>query len=751
MGSDLSIPKGRDTPSILQFILQEMFRRTDLADIYSLADPERCKRYIVVATDALESLFLKLNLEPRKGPDGTLYVQSIEGLVKSIPPEQRARQRENCTELAFFFIRIFQIFGALFLSIYDSRLPSRTPGDDEPRQYRNRDEGPFASPNSLLGLGQRGGYLSETRSFYIKDSPYDILNYHLMTPKSVDSRDPMKFDEKKYNLILDQYSIYDFPAEKRELKAEPKPRIGYYHDYLGTTLYLLATLEVQKANNDDSIYEVRLVDFEERGSNWPPIQKRIKNISPERLEQVQGPNSPPLSQGLGYSKTKGNTLPSVLDAMFKKAIITMLGEPPLSVVKFLKDFRYLSQSGDKADKISGTHAYVLRGQENQSTVDIVLAADRIQIDRKGRTVNISIEAKLKIMKRGPSRDDVQNRSVYRVELSFDDSRVKPREYEYLLSGYKNKHEDFLSDSEGRAPTSDRSLTIPQFIEMVFKDIMKRIDIDDRDEYESTRGFQRTREGLVKPYDSNRIAEPLKIKKLWEAMARDPPVKAHCIARAVQLLSVEAIKGDLSKQAYSSVCKLKFAYTRDGSLPTPGRSVVSSSGVYALSLLFFEGLKNDAPRILDSREYEEYLRSLTYLFEKHGSLDDVDTIEPITEISERVPKFCAGVGDRRLPLSDRLARNLQGVTRDLIQQQQSHIQKALSIIFDLFDLRSIERDRKLKFSPRILSGGMPEIDRISEDARRLLLEYYKRCELTYREGLVMVYDATRSRNNNDFDN
>lgn len=745
MGNELSIPKGRDTPSILQFILQEMFRRTDLADIYSLADPDRCKRYIVVATDALESLFLKLNLEPRKGPDGTLYVQSIEGLVKSIPPEQRARQREHCTELAFFFIRIFQIFGALFLSIYDSRLPSSTPGDEDQRRYRNREEVPFASPNSFLGLGQHGGYLSETRgpSFYIRDSPYDILNHHLMAPKAAESREPMKFDEKKYILTLNQFSIYDFPANgARQLKAEPKPRITYYYDYNGTTLQIEATLDVKKAEDNDSIYQVRLLNFEPKSSNWPPIKALREDLPGERLEEVDGPGSPPLSQGNRYPETKRKTLPSVLNAMFNKAIIAMIGEPPLSVVKFLKGYGYISQSTDRADKISGTHAYILTGQENQSTADIVLAAERIQVNKKGKTVNISIEAKLKIARK--NIDDVRNKFAYRVEMNFDDSRVKPREYEYLLSGYRNKHEDFFSDSEKRAPTSEKSITVPQFIEMVFKDIIKRVDRDDEYDY-GTKDFQRTREGLVKPYDSSRIPESMKIRKLWEAMAKDPPVKAHCMARAVQLLSVDAIKGDLSKPAFTSICKLKFAYNRDGSLPTPGRSVISSSGVYALSLLFFEGLENGAPRILDRDEYQEYRRSLTYLFEGYGDVNDVDTVEPIAEIKATVPKFCRELGDQRVTIPNTLARNLRGVTSELIRQQQSHIQRALSIIFDLFDLKSIERERKLKFSQRILSGGMPEIDRISDDTRRLLLEYYKKCELTYREGLVMVYDATRSRN------
>ena len=130
MGAGTSVPSQTDTPQVLNFILQEMFRRTDLADIYSLADPDRCKRYVIVASNALESLFVKMRVYPDKKVDGTLYLQSIDGILKSMPADMRAKQREYCVELAFFFIRIFQIFGALFLSIYDSRLPLTDPSDD---------------------------------------------------------------------------------------------------------------------------------------------------------------------------------------------------------------------------------------------------------------------------------------------------------------------------------------------------------------------------------------------------------------------------------------------------------------------------------------------------------------------------------------------------------------------------------------------------------------------------------------------
>ena len=735
MGSALSTPVERDTPGILQFILKEMFRRTDLADIYSLADPDRCKRYIIVATDAIESLFLKMNLRPGKKPDGTLYIQSIEGLVKSIPPEERAKQREYCGELAFFFIRIFQIFGALFLSMYDSRIPSTNPSG-ELKNTRIEDR-PFINPKNLLGFGQRGGRLSiKNGSFYINNDgsiPYDILNYHLIAP-STDNRDPMRFD--KHNLILDQYTLYNFSTGNRVLKENPEPIVGYYIDYNGINLQIQAKLTVQKK---DLVYIVSLTNFEKKGSGWPPTKDitklTIEQVPAERLEETRGPGSPPLSSGNTYPTIRGETLPTVLKAMFDKAILEILGEPPLSVVKFLKQFRYIS-SGSNADKITGTHVYVLHGQENESEVNIVFSD---KLESEGKIIDLSIGAKLKITKLEHS--DVRPLLKYKAEIIFDadNLKVKPPKYKELLSFPEHKDIDVASEP-GKAPVSEKSVTIPQFLEKVFTDIIKNAnDNDNENEYDfKTKDFKRTRDGLIKPYNSDKIPEPLRIKKLWEAMAKDPPVKAHCIARAVQLLSVDAIKGDLSKQPFTSICKLKFAYNKDGSLPYPGKSVISSSGIYALSLLFFEGLENEAPKILDRDDYIKYRENLQYLFEGYTDLENVEEVKPMTDIKATIPQFCKE-RDQNLPITAKLARNLRGITSDLIRQQQTHFQKALTLIFRLFDRKSIERDRKLKFSPQILYGGMPEIDAIANDTRDLLLNYYKGCELTYREGLHMVYD------------
>ena len=763
MGGTQSAPTSQtDTPQILNFILQEMFRRTDLADIYSLADPDRCKRYIVVATDALESLFIKMSVYPAKAKDGTLYLQSIDGLIKSMPPDIRAKQREYCVELAFFFIRIFQVFGALFLSMYDSRLPLTDPSDVAVTESPARGVA-FLNPKDFLGFSNpppqqsswfgSGGELTQGRSasFYIdRASPYSILNYSLIAPPGGqgDRTTPMRFDGG-FPLSIEQASLYSIPDNMiRTLLPAPQPVIYYYFERNTTTYTVQATLNIAPVGGPRPRYNISLTNFIPIGS-WGD-NLRSFSIRPEILEEVV-PGTAPKSIGDNYPSTRAQTLPMVLKVMFDTVVIKALGEPPFSVAKYLKKLGYVQGNFDSNQNISGTHVYLIRGQENDSTVKIAYS-DKIKVEGEDKPQAITITARMTISK--PEREsNVSVKTRYRVQLDFGTSDVKPPEYRGLIgipTGFK--YMMFDSESDSSKPSSEvDDLSIPEYLERIFKEITNSTYSD------GIKGLKITREGLVQPYDSAQIPDNLKVKKLWTAMAKDPPVKSHCVARAVQLLSLEAIKGNLNAPAYSSVCRLSFGYQKDGSLPTPGKPVVEESGIYAMSLLFFEGLKDSSPNIMDPVAYKEYLRYLKYLFERYpnpnmiidaptvpGQVPNPNAIPAnIADIREKAPKFCTDRGDARLSVPKDLAGNLRSVTNNLFSQQKVHFQKALTLIFSIFDRTSAERDKKLKFNPRVVSGGMPEINRIANDTRNLLLQYYKGCELTYRDGLVMIYNYEKS--------
>jgi len=760
MGGAASLPTNTDLPQVLNFILQEMFRRTDLADIYSLADPDRCKRYIIVATDALESLFIKMRIQPTRAKDGTLYFQSIDGILKSMPPDIRAKQREYCVELAFFFIRIFQIFGALFLSMYDSRLPLTDPSDDIQRDSMQRGVS-FLNPKDFLGFSNpppqqsswfgTGGELSDSASidgkkYYIDtNNRYSILNYHLRRPSN--RSDPLEFDGNLL-LSLDQKSLYDTERPSGYLfKADnPQPIIYHFFNRNSNSLTIQATLNIE--SQFTGMYKIQLSKYSLVGQN----NDKFLNINtePETLIKTPG-QSIPISKGENYFKTKGQPLPVVLKAMFDKAIIKALGEPPFTVAKYLKKLRYISGDYDKNQNIAGTHVFLLKGQENEGNVKIAYS-DKIKIQGQDVAKTVSITARMSIKK--PERaTNISTQILYKVTLDFAGSDVNPQEYRGLLSiPTTYKYMTFSAASEDSAPSSETNdLSIPEYLERVFKEIVSSTYSD------GIKGLKITRAGLVEPYDSPQIIESLKVKKLWQALAKDPPIKSHCIARAVQLLSLDAIKGNMNSQAYSSICRLSFGYQKDGSLPTPGKPVVEESGIYALSLLFFEGLVAGAPQIIDPVGYREYLRYLKYLFERYPNIDMIKN-EPVVpgkvagpdsipvkigDVYERAPKMCEDRGDSRIIIPKPLANDLRSITSALFSQQQSHFQEALRLIFSIFDKDSIQRDKKLKFNQRIIAGGMPEINKISHDTRTLLLKYYQGCELTYRNGLLTIYNYEKN--------
>ena len=97
-------PGETEVKTILNKILNEMMRRADLRDLYSLADPSQCSKYIVVGAKALDKLFTEMQLDIRKGENGKILFQKIDKIKKM--SEFKDQQMQMCRLLAFFFVRI---------------------------------------------------------------------------------------------------------------------------------------------------------------------------------------------------------------------------------------------------------------------------------------------------------------------------------------------------------------------------------------------------------------------------------------------------------------------------------------------------------------------------------------------------------------------------------------------------------------------------------------------------------------------
>ncbi len=116
------------------------------ADFLALGNPNKCSTFVFMMADGIQNLFRDLRIRPRRDRDtGVVYFQKVDTLRA-----QTAETRELCMTIAYFYIRIFQIFGALAMSILDDPGAGGVLGAV---QYGVQQR-PTAGPGGIFGFGQ---------------------------------------------------------------------------------------------------------------------------------------------------------------------------------------------------------------------------------------------------------------------------------------------------------------------------------------------------------------------------------------------------------------------------------------------------------------------------------------------------------------------------------------------------------------------------------------------------------------------
>jgi hypothetical protein len=752
MSSFLRDPSQNEVKMILNTIMREMFKRADLVDLYSLADPERCSKYIVVAADAIDQLFAKIRLDPRMGKKGEIYFQAISGIQKKNPMGDK--QTVVCKYLAFFFIRIFQIFAALTLSIMDSEMPSVEPevrqrdrrypsdvvvinpaqlqGFTQPRRFRQRGgelvSRPFAGTPAAAALPP-GDTRTGAGNYYLTDRAgiYKILNFFLVLPDEINSADPMRI-EGDFDLTIEQDQLYDNPGDEntrlvKELRKAglPRPRVVYsFYKDSGRNNTISAALHLNRVA--DGILNITLKDIELNNTLYAGREQRGSMSGEGKLMRGTDGNR--------------NKFPEYLVELFTKVYETI--EPSaFSVIKFLQKHRIIRTLEGKVS-IEGSNVTITNPRVYISNRDVPITySGSTTID--SRQTAYKLTAKLRIEKVRAKAGET--RHLYKVIVDFRSSSATPEILNDMINLPSEKSQLFSTgDDDKDVPSSTKNgSTVGNYLQKKFDNVIKK-SYKDTGYREGDRGaIRRTKEGLIKPYESSRIPGPFKIERLWKAIAKDPPIKSHCVARAVQLLNASAIRDSSTGDAYSSVCRVNFPYIKDGSLPDPGKSITTEESVYATTMLFVDRIAgpDTMPQLTRSEEFNRFRQSLKYSFERFRSLDETPVPDTIGDIKEKQMEFCRGHDNDKIRVSGKLRGELRTKAAELWNRQKQHISQVMRLIFRLFDEKKV-RGGVFEMNPYIMAEGMPAINRLAEEARRVLIAYYSDCEQKYREGLLVLH-------------
>ena len=277
-------------------------------------------------------------------------------------------------------------------------------------------------------------------------------------------------------------------------------------------------------------------------------------------------------------------------------------------------------------------------------------------------------------------------------------------------------------------------TIPGEVEKFFRGLV-RGEGGDKEE-DGFGGRSKDRPGFPQfEKEMGEVAEGLHTKTILSAFTRAAPPKAHCMARALQLVSDKGFDTMFPKEVYSSICKTKFMVD-SRSLPPANEAITKENGIYGLAQLFYDTLRESTPQISEKtqQQYNAFLAKMKFVFEESKA--------PVTKLDAVLNKIPSAVcdstmTDKRFKITNReLIRQLRDTVRRMVFYQINHTSNAVKILKKLF-LLPVESGKPLQIHPRVLKNGMDEINAIAEETRELLVEYYSQCEILYRSGAEIL--------------
>jgi hypothetical protein len=181
------LAKTQGSREYINLLFNQMIAKLTPEDYLKLGNPQTCSKFIFMMAESLQKHFIALRIRPaRQGDSGVLYFQQLSRLSED------RESRELCLVIAYFFIRLFQVFGALAITCLDDpgagetlgvlRAPAAPAapqrfgffgGPLKPRQK-------FGPGGTFIGGFQEGGNLRD--SGYLRGSRYSILRPILNEP-----------------------------------------------------------------------------------------------------------------------------------------------------------------------------------------------------------------------------------------------------------------------------------------------------------------------------------------------------------------------------------------------------------------------------------------------------------------------------------------------------------------------------------------------------------------------------------------
>jgi len=609
----------RDNREFTNKIFGAMISKLTPADILELSDSNKCSKYIFLMAQSFDKMFDDLRIRPIKdSKTGLVYYKKVDDLVN--PKGAGATQKLLlCREIAYFNIRLFQIFGALALSIIDDNAAGAVLGSYSEAMKRD-----------MYTLEQKDP--AAGRDFWGQAKARPGSKPVMIGGAVDDSAFPSRWPEfKNLKNILD-------PAGSITMDGVTKSDTLIFS---GSELYLY---------------------FESKdGLNTPYLYFNKDNNSYYCKIQLQTQSSrPPFRRDFYRNEPRYD-----MDIEEPKIRVTLNSFYYYNNILSETAYRRINKVLSAASK-----SFDIQSSDNKSSWYTILERQDFVVALKQNLV----ETIKSIVKR-----DEDGKALFGSEAE----RVR-----YDGPGYGPP------GAPGRAFSESGSSD----------DILRTKYIID------------TIQGISK---GDRIS--------------------FCAARALQLIDARSTFIPRPTVVTSSVCKSRLE-----SLPTsvPSSKLTEVPGLKSLEQLYYKPTTSAAGKTVYSPDetspakYADFLIELKAAFNPSGpanpkTLDGIGVKNPAECVRDAANKYLYITDPKKI-------REIIGYANSLFSIQLTHTKKVIDFFKSkLFSIKKSNKGTTIDIHPSLLTGDFNELEKVSKDARKLLVEYYSGCEKKYQEGLKAV--------------
>jgi len=687
-------------------ILVYMLKEINIKDFYLLATKRECSRYVIFLANQMNKTFRSLSFAPARGPGGVLFFQPID-ILQHPTKEQEIERQSLCLFLAYFYVRIFQIYGSLALTLIDDAnvyVKFKSEGAVDRGFRAEGDEkkyGIVGAPNPLPG-----------RWAFTKPEPLEREGPIYPYAPGRDAAFRLPGDrEHTRRRDRDPYGRRDSYGRRRDPYTRRKREDSYSYDVYRPRFRGGATL------GDSQLGKFK---FFKRKLDSETVRARIVDE-------------------LDIKKNIGHRFLSGLDAAFKlktdefKTDRSRLSEGSLFIATNKGRTRFYEL---KLEVIGtdGNSSLRVTGVRYQSLLDEALLASRVRF--AGRTTRSDI-------------DTYRIREVMRRAFGSENGDV-----EIVQSG---ADEYKFETSLGLQTFSEFMKSLKEQFDNVLG--LRKTTTDYRDGRRDTRVAGEVIDSNLKIVDTLTYLQEK--KPLAHCIARGLQLLGNKNPDGTFTPAVCETKFLISKRDMDD----KVASRTD--VPDPGGKILTG-GLKSLANLFYDTLVIKSHKLVKSNrainDYIILMQRLVDIFLDPAAGETTNLKDTLKEVAgssleERKnkinhPEFmklenlsdsqmaalCSGLKIEKMHPRSPEGRGVLEIVGKLFGRQIIHAANCGNIFRQLFTTVSINGTVSVRINQNVFIKGVAELNRINDITRQLLIGYYTDCEGLYKVGVKVVKEG-----------